>query len=122
MNRSARDRSHGERRRLALAPGLLGAITALVGILAIGGDLYSVVRFIIAVVALIAGWFAVQARQWWWLPLPVAIAGVWNPVFPLALDDVFWLFLHYIAAAGFIVIGLVIQVPEDTPTDRHGRL
>ena len=67
---------------------------------------------VIAVLALIIGWFAVQSRQWWWLPLPAAIAVVWNPVIPLALADAVWLPLQYAAAAGFIVAGLVIRVSD----------
>lgn len=106
---------------MALAPGLFGAITALGGILAIGADLFYVVQFVMAVVALVTLWFAVQSRQWWWVPLPAAIAVVWNPVFPVSLDDAYWLPLQYVAAAGFLVVGLVIQVRDDPPVDRRGR-
>jgi hypothetical protein len=70
---------------MALAPGLLGAIVSIAGVFAIGNEFFFAVSFVIAVLALIIGWFAVQSRQWWWLPLPGVIAVVWNPVIPLAL-------------------------------------
>lgn len=100
-------------RRIALAPGLVGSVTAILSVFAIGTEWFFVVSFVIAVVALIIGWFAVQSRQWWWLPLPTAIAVVWNPVFPLAFADGVWLPLQYIAAAAFIAAGLSIRVSDD---------
>lgn len=96
-------------RRMALAPGLLGATTALLGVLAIGTELFFAISFVIAVVALIVGWFVVQSRQWWWLPIPAAIAVLWNPAFPFLLSDSTWLPLHYLAAAAFIAVGLFVR-------------
>ena len=112
MTRSSRANEPEPLRRMALAPGLLGVSVAIAGVFAIGNEFFFAVSFVIAVLALIIGWFAVQSRQWWWLPLPAVIAVVWNPVFPLALSDAVWLPLQYVAAAGFIVAGLVIRVSE----------
>lgn len=100
-------------RRLALAPSLVGALVAVIGILAIGSGFFFFVQFLVAVLAMIVGWFAVQARQWWWLPIPAAIAIVWNPVVPVPLDESWWLPAQYLAALAFVIAGLVIRVPED---------
>lgn len=100
-------------RRLALAPGLLGAVAAVVGILAIGSGFFIFVQFVITILAAIIGWFAVQARQWWWLPIPVAIAVLWNPVVPVTLGEVWQLPAQYFAALGFVIVGLVVRVPDD---------
>lgn len=115
MTRSPRSSRAGRpaRRRFALAPGLLGVVVALGGIIAIGTEAFFFVQFVIAILALIVGWFALQARQWWWLPIPVALAVVWNPVVPIPLDDAAWLTAQYLAVLGFVVAGLVITVPED---------
>ncbi len=112
MNQSVGARERGERRRLALAPGLVGAVTAIVGILAIGGDLFFGVSFVLATLALITGWFVVKSRQWWLLPLPAFIAVLWNPMFPVNLNDGYWLLAHYGAAGVFIALGLLIRVPD----------
>lgn len=112
MTQSSRANEPGALRRMALAPGLLGALVAIAGAFTIGHEFFLAVSFVIAVLALIVGWFAVQSRQWWWVPLPATIAVVWNPVIPLALTDAVWLPLQYAAAAGFIVAGLVIRVSD----------
>lgn len=106
---------------MALAPGLTGAGVALVGIPAIASDFFYVVGFVISVVALIAGWFALQSDQWGWLPLPAGVAALWNPVLPLTLDDGYWLVLHHSAALVFILVGLVIRVPSPPPSESKGR-
>jgi hypothetical protein len=41
---------------MALALGLLGAIVAIVGVSAIGHELFIVVSFVISLLALIVGW------------------------------------------------------------------
>jgi hypothetical protein len=38
---------------------------------------------------------------------------VWNPVYPLTLAEEVWQLLQYVAAAGFIVTGLLIREPEN---------
>lgn len=83
------------------------------GILAIGSGFFIFVQFAISILAATIGWFAVQSRQWWWLPVPVAIAVVWNPVVPIMLGEAWQLPAQYIAALGFVVVGLVIRVPDN---------
>lgn len=108
-----------EFRRLALAPAILATIALLAGVAAIGGDLYLLIQFIVAILALIVAVFAWQARQWWWLIVLVPIAVVWNPVLPVELERELLLGLHYVAAIVFIAAGILIRVRN--VEDRNSR-
>ena len=98
-------------RRTALAPGLVASVALLIGVALIETEPYIVIRFIVAILALIVLVFAVQARHWWWLPLLLAIAVVWNPVFPLGISGPLWLGAHYVAILVFVLAGVFIKVP-----------
>lgn len=104
---------------MALAPGILAAIVLLAGVALISLDGYIAIRFGVSILALIVAVFAWQARQWWWLPLLVAIAVAWNPVVVLPFEGDLWLGAHYAAAIVFIVIGLLVKVRN--PDDRNRR-
>ena len=106
-------------RRTALAPAILATIALLAGVGAIGSDLYLLVQFLVAILALIIAVFAWQARQWWWLIVLVPIAVLWNPVVPLALESDLRLGLHYVAAIVFLAAGILIRVRNDE--DRNAR-
>ena len=108
-----------EFRRTALAPAILGAIAALAGVALVDGDGFTIIRFVLSILALIVGWFALQGRQWWWLVLFVPIAITWNPVLPIDLPHDTWLLLHYLASAVFIAAGVFIKVRN--PDDRNQR-
>jgi hypothetical protein len=64
----------------------------------------------------IVGWFALQARQWWWAPVMAIIAVAWNPIFPLGFDGIWWTGAHVAAAAVFIAAGATIKVPRKAAT------
>ena len=96
--------------RNALAPGLLGGLICLVGAFALDWPGYTVVLYAVAILALICAWFAIQARQWWWLVGFVPIAVLWNPVLPFAFAGSYWMAAHVLAGAVFIVAGLLIKV------------
>jgi len=101
-------------RRLALAPALLCALILLAGVVAIDSpDWYILIQFLVAILALVMGWFAVQAKTWWTLPLLAAVAIFWNPVVPLALPGAWQLAAHYVAIAVVVVAGVVIKVPDE---------
>ena len=102
-------------RRMALAPAIVATIALLAGVGAIGGDLYLLIQFLVAILALIVAVFAWQAKQWWWIIVLVPIAVIWNPVFPLTIDGDLRLGLHYAAAIVFIAVGVLVKVrnPED---------
>jgi len=108
-------------RRPALAPGLLGAIVLLAGLALLDNETwFLVIRFGAAILALIMVVFAYQAKQWWWIPVLVAIAVVWNPVFPFLFHGQVWVAAQLVAALAFIVIGVMMKVlnPDDKNTKR----
>ena len=84
--------------RPALAPGLLGAIALVVGILLIGSDGFLFILFAVSILACIIAVFAWQARSWWWLLGLLPIVVLWNPVWPLPLTGQGWLAAQFIAA------------------------
>ena len=66
-----------------------------------------------AILALIVGWFAVQARQWVWAAVFAVIAVAWNPVFPFGFDGLVWSLVQPAAAIVFLVAGAMIKTPRD---------
>ena len=111
---SDRDRDRYGRpsfRRTALAPGLLAAVALLAGLALLESDAFIAIRFIVAILALIVTVFAVQARHWWWVPPLIAIAILWNPVYPLDIAGPWWVGAQYVAILVFVVAGIFIKVP-----------
>jgi uncharacterized membrane protein YoaK (UPF0700 family) len=105
---------------MALAPAILAAIVLLAGLALIGNDAFLVIRFVVSILALIVCVFAWQARQWWWFALLIPIAVVWNPVYPITgITGDLWLAFQYIAAIVFIVIGVLVRVPNSE--DKNAR-
>lgn len=98
--------------RNALAPGLLAAIALFLAPLLIGTDWFLFIQYVVAILALIVTWFAVQARQWWWAPVFVAIAIVWNPIFPFDFAGPVWTAAQPAAAVVFLVAGALIKSPR----------
>jgi hypothetical protein len=98
--------------RNALAPSLLAAIALFLApvLFQVGWTLP--VLFIVAILALIVGWFALQARQWWWAPVFAAIAVAWNPMFPFGFDGPVWLGVQPVAAVVFLIAGALIKTPR----------
>lgn len=104
-------------RRTALAPGLLAAVALLAGVVLIESDGFIVIRFIASILALIVLVFAFQARHWWWMPLLLAIAVLWNPIYPLDVAGPWWIGAQYVAILVFVLAGVFIKVrvkPEDS--------
>ncbi|MCU1409948.1 MAG: hypothetical protein JWR04_655 [Rhodoglobus sp.] len=108
-------------RRTALVPALLAVVALLIGVALIESDGFIVIRYVVAILALIVAVFAWQARQWWWIIGLAPIAVLWNPVLPIDLGQPdLWLGLQYIAALVFIASGILIKVIDkgDTPRGR----
>ncbi len=115
VTRTARPAAPALRQRNALAPGILGAAALVAGLPLIGGEFADIVAFIVAILALIVAWFAVQAKQWWWAVPMVGVAVLWNPVYPLALAEPVWFVAHVIGAALFLAAGALIWIPRAAP-------
>lgn len=98
-------------RRTALAPGLLAAIALLVGVALIESEAFIVIRFVVSILALIVMVFAFQAKHWWWIPVMLAIAVAWNPIYPLDVAGPWWLAAHYAVILVFVLAGVFIKVP-----------
>lgn len=98
-------------RRTALAPGLLASIALLVGLALIESEAFIAIRFVVSILALIIMVFAVQARHWWWVPLMLAVAVIWNPVYPLQIAGPWWIGAQYLAILLFVLAGIFIKVP-----------
>jgi hypothetical protein len=97
--------------RPALAPGLLGAVVLTVGAFLLDSSLFTIVRFAVAILALIVLVFAWRGRTWWALPLLAAIAVCWNPVWVLPLSGQPWAAMQFAAAVVFVAAGVLIRVP-----------
>lgn len=97
--------------RPALAPGLLGAIALMVGLALLDVDAFTIVRFVVSILALIICVFAVQGKAWWWLIGLAPIAVLWNPIFVIELHGQGWVSLQFVAALIFIASGIFIKVP-----------
>lgn len=105
--------------RLALAPGLLGAIVLIAALALIGSaDWYIWVRYIAAILALIMCVFAWQAKAFWWLIGLVPIAVVFNPVWPLPIPDIGLSIAHLAGAVIFVAAGVSIKVPTEGKDER----
>lgn len=98
-------------RRTALVPGLLAAIVLIAGFALIEGSGFIVIRYVVAILALIVGWYAIQAKQFWWTPLLLAIAVVWNPIFPFAFRGAYWFGAQYLAILVFVLVAIFVKVP-----------
>lgn len=105
---------------MAFIPGVLGAIVLLAGLALVGGEWFILVRFGAAILAATMCAFAIRGRQFWWLIGLVPVVVLWNPVWPLTLDDLAWRLAHIVGAAVLVVSGLFITVPvEDDQSMRR---
>jgi len=98
-----------EYQRNALAPGILVAVVLIASIGLIGQEYYLAVRFVVAILAVIIGWFAIQGGQWWWAPVMLAVAVIWNPVYPVSIAGDWLVGAHIIGAAVCLVAGAMIK-------------
>lgn len=106
--------------RNALLPGFIALATLIVGTAFAGTDSFIIFRFIISILALVVAWFATRARHWWWLPVFVAIAVLWNPAYPFGFNGVFWVLAQPIAGSLFLIAGALITQSR-VPALTNGR-
>ncbi|WP_019178968.1 DUF6804 family protein [Microbacterium yannicii] len=96
--------------RNAFAPGLLAAAVLFLAPVLMASDWYLGVLFAVSILAVVVGWFAIQARHWWWVPVFAVIAVLWNPVFPFPFTGPVWTAAQPAAAVVFLVAGAMIKV------------
>ncbi|WP_298039806.1 DUF6804 family protein [uncultured Microbacterium sp.] len=101
--------------RNALAPGLLAAIALFLSPLFVEGTVATVILFLVAIFALIVAWYAWQAKQWWWTIVFLAIAVLWNPVYPFGFSGVWWTVATIVAALAFISAAALVKNERQTP-------
>ncbi|WP_439591858.1 DUF6804 family protein [Microbacterium sp.] len=99
--------------RNALAPSLVAAATLFLAPAILGGDWDMLVLFLVSILAVIVGWFAIQAKQWWWPPVFLAIAVLWNPVLPFPFEGIVWTIVQPVAALVFLAAGALIKVRRE---------
>ena len=100
--------------RPALAPSLLAAIVLLACIAFLDAPAFVFVRWGITVLALIVLVFCIRGRSWWTAVLMAAVAVCWNPLVVVPIPGQVWAALQVVAAALFIVVGIVVKVPRTT--------
>ena len=108
------DRYGSRKQRRALAPATVGVLVLLGGLLLVGQDAYLYIRFGVSILALITTVFVWQARQWAWVPVPVVVAVLWNPLVPFAFEGQPFRLGHVVAAAALLLTGVFART---TPRD-----
>ncbi|MEW2012755.1 MULTISPECIES: DUF6804 family protein [Microbacterium] len=96
--------------RNALAPALIAAAVLFLAPTLQDSDWFAIVRFVVAILAAIAAWFAFQARQWWWIPVLATIVVLWNPILPFPFSGPVWSAAQPVAAVAFLIAGSLIKV------------
>jgi hypothetical protein len=81
----------------------------IAGTLLIGSEGYLIIRFAVAILALIVATLVWQAGQWWWAVPMAAVAVLWNPVLPIPIEGWIWTAAHYVAALVFVLVGLLVR-------------
>ena len=113
MNRKTPTPSRYQRN--ALAPSLIAAAILFLAPALILANWAPLVQFVASIFALIVAWFAMQARHWWWIPVFVAIAVIWNPVYPFGFTGWAWTGAQFVAALAFIAAGILIRNERSAP-------
>lgn len=91
--------------RRALLPAIVAAIVLLGGLLLVGQEGYLLIRYAVSILSLVVAVFVQQAKRWAWLPVPVVVAVLWNPVLPFAFTGQPFRLGHVAAAAAMLVTG-----------------
>jgi len=99
------NRYGSRQQRRALAPAALAAIVLLGGLLLVGQEGYLLIRFGVSILSVIAAVFVWQARRWAWLPFPLVVAVLWNPVVPFAFSGQPFRLGHVVGAAALLLTG-----------------
>ncbi|WP_083420804.1 DUF6804 family protein [Curtobacterium sp. MCBA15_009] len=104
--------------RPALAPSMIAAVVLLACVAIVDSSGFVFARWGVTVLALIVLVFAVRGRTWWAAVLMTAVAVCWNPLITVPIPDEVWAALQLVAAALFVVVGLVVKVPREADAPR----
>lgn len=106
--------------RPGFLPGLLGAIVLVAALALIGTGWYTVVQYVVCILALIMAVMAWQGRRFVWLAPLAIVAILWNPVLPLELPREAWIWLNLVGAVVLVGVGVTMRVParDARPTNR----
>ena len=107
--------------RPALAPSLIAAIVLLACVAIVDSSAFVFARWGVTVLALIVLVFTVRGRAWWAAVLMAAVAVCWNPLAVVEIPGQVWAALQLVAAALFIVVGIVVTVPRETAASSASR-
>ncbi|AOX67293.1 hypothetical protein BIV01_00420 [Curtobacterium sp. MCBA15_013] len=107
--------------RPALAPSLIAAIVLLACVAIVDSSGFVFARWGVTVLSLIVLVFAVRGRTWWAALLMAAIAVCWNPLAVVPIPGEVWAALQLVAAALFIVVGIVVKVPREAEASSASR-
>jgi hypothetical protein len=107
--------------RPALAPSLIAAIVLLACVAIVDSSAFVFARWGVTVLALIVLVFTVRGRAWWAAVLMAAVAVCWNPLAVVEIPGPVWAALQLVAAALFIVVGILVKVPRETAASSASR-
>jgi hypothetical protein len=111
---SLANRYGSRKQRRALGPATVGVIVLLAGLLLVGQDGYLFILFGVSIMAVVTAVFVWQSRQWPWLPVPLVVAVLWNPILPFAFSGQPFRLGHLVAALALLVTGVFARY---TPRD-----
>ena len=109
------NRYGSQQQRRALAPATIGTLVLLGGLLLVGQEAYLLIRFGVAILAVITAVFVWQAKQWAWLPVPLVIAVLWNPVLPFAFTGQPFRLGHVVGAVALLITGAFAKYTPPKP-------
>jgi hypothetical protein len=112
------NRYGSRKQRRALPPAALAAIVLLGGLLLVGQEGYLLILFGVSILSVIAAVFVWQARQWAWLPVPLVVAVLWNPIAPFPFVGQPFRLGHVVGAAALLLTGALAR--QDVPRQGSG--
>ena len=99
--------------RNALLPGLIGAAALFLAPALIDGSGFLYIRYVVAIFAAIVGWFAIQAKHWWWAPIMAAIIVIWNPIVPFEFSGPAWTGAQFVGAVAFLAAAATVRTERE---------
>lgn len=106
--------------RAAFLPGVLAAVALVVGLGLLGTSGFTVIRYVVSILAIVMIVLALQAdgprSRWWVVPLAV-VAVVWNPVVPIGGGRTAWWWVVQLVAA-VVMLAAGVRITRSDPDAR----